>query len=411
MKSSKTNFVNYSEFIKNGKNFIGCTEEPYEKDRGVAIVHTGGTTGIPKGVLLSNDNLNELTLQIKNSDIQFLRNYLLMGVMPEFVGYGLSVGLHTSLVCGMKTMMIAKYEPEKIPKLILKYKPNALAGSPAHWEIFSQSSLINKKNVDLSFLKAPIEGGDTLNINVEKKNNQLLKQNGCECKLIKGYGMTEKCSAVTACSNNYMNELGSVGAPFSKTNVAICDTITGEDLYYNQIGEICVSAPDVMLEYYNNPSETEKVLKKHSDGQTWLHSGDLGYINEKGILYVVGRIKDIVIRYDGIKIYPYNIESIFLKNSAIKDIAIIGEQDPNHYNGQVPVAFVILNEGYDEKEIMEKLKEYANKFVADYAIPVEYHVVDKLPLTKVGKVDKKKLKEQNNEEKVQKLKLVKERKQ
>lgn len=156
MNNSTANYMFYKDFIKNGNRYNGVLEEEYEKDRPVAIVHTGGTTGVPKGVLLSNDNLNELTNQIKNSPVQFIRDYLLVGVMPEFVGYGLSVGLHTSLVCGMRTMMIAKYEPEKIPEVILKYKPNCMAGSPAHWEIFSRSPLINKPGVDLLLLRVEI---------------------------------------------------------------------------------------------------------------------------------------------------------------------------------------------------------------------------------------------------------------
>lgn len=237
MRESSANYMFYKDFIKNGNMYNGVLEEEYEKDRPVAIVHTGGTTGVPKGVLLSNDNLNELTNQIKNSPVQFIRHYLLVGVMPEFVGYGLSVGLHTSLVCGMKTMMIAKYEPEKIPEVILKYKPNCMAGSPAHWEIFSKSPLINRPNVDLSFFKAPIEGGDTLNAKVESKVNEILDKGGCEYKIQKGYGLTEKCSAVTVCFNNEVNKPGSVGVPFSKTVVSIYDNDKEEDLHYNELGD------------------------------------------------------------------------------------------------------------------------------------------------------------------------------
>lgn len=393
IEKSNSKIMSYRDFIKNGKKYSKETEEDYQKDTPVAIVHTGGTTGIPKGVLLSNDNLNELTSQIKNSDLQFIRNYLLMGVMPEFVGYGLSVGLHTSLVCGMKTMMIPKYEPEKIPKLILKYKPNCIAGSPAHWEIISKSRLINKDNVDLSFLKAPIEGGDTLNIKVENKVNEILKKSGCKYKIIKGYGMTEKCSAATVCSTNEMNELGCVGAPFTKTVISIFDNEKECDLKYDQVGEICISAPDIMLEYYNNKEETDKVIKYHSDGKKWLHSGDLGYMTKNGILYVVGRIKDIIIRYDGIKIYPYNIESILLKHPAVKSIAIIGKKDPNHLNGEIPVAFLTIDEKYNQKNVINDIKQYAFSRVVDYAIPVEFNIMDNLPKTQVGKVNKKELKE------------------
>lgn len=392
INNSTAKYMLYKDFIKKGNNYIGNLEEEYEKDRPVAIVHTGGTTGVPKGVLLSNDNLNELTNQIKNSSVNFIRHYLLVGVMPEFVGYGLSVGLHTSLVCGMKTMMIAKYEPEKIPEVILKYKPNCMAGSPAHWEIFSKSPLINKENIDLSFFKAPIEGGDTLNAKVENKVNEILQKGGCEYKIQKGYGLTEKCSAVTVCFNNEVNKPGSVGVPFSKTVVSIYDNDKKEDLHYNELGEICVNAPDVMLGYYGNIEETNKVIRKHSDEKLWLHTGDIGYITEEGLLYVVGRIKDIIIRYDGKKIYPYNVENILLKCPIVKSVAVIGISDPNHYNGEVPVAFLSIDDNYTKEEALEIINNYANNTITDYLIPTSYYIENELPKTQVGKVDKKLLK-------------------
>lgn len=397
MKKSDTNFMTYADFIRDGKKYTERTEIEYENDRGVAIVHSGGTTGVPKGVLLSNDNLNELAKQVMDSDLQFKRHNMLMGVMPEFVGYGLSVGLHTSLVCGMKTMMLPKYEPEKLPECILKYKPNVIAGSPAHWEIFSKSPLINNSDVDLSFLKSPIEGGDTLNIKVEQQTNELLAKHGCEYKIQKGYGMTEKCSAVSCCINNETNLLGSVGVPFSKTNVKIYDNEEECELKYNEVGEICVNAPDVMLGYYNNEEETDCVIKTHNDGQKWLHSGDLGYITETGNIFIVGRIKDIIIRYDGIKIYPFNVESIILKHPAVKAVAIVGTKDPEHLNGEIPVAYVTINEEYKDKDVVSILEEYSLSNVADYALPTKYFVVDSLPKTKVGKVDKKALKQSINE--------------
>ena len=392
MNESSAKYMLYKDFIKNGDTYMGILEENYEKDRPVAIVHTGGTTGVPKGVLLSNDNLNELTNQIKNSPVQFIRDYLLVGVMPEFVGYGLSVGLHTSLVCGMRTMMIAKYEPEKIPEVILKYKPNCMAGSPAHWEIFSRSPLINKPNVDLSFFKAPIEGGDTLNAKVESKVNEILSRGGCEYKIQKGYGLTEKCSAATVCFNNEVNKPGSVGVPFSKTVISIYDNEKEEDLHYEELGEICINAPDVMLGYYGNMEETKKVIKVHHDGNKWLHTGDIGYITSDGLLYVVGRIKDIIIRYDGKKIYPHNVESILLKCPIVKSSAVIGIPDPNHYNGEVPVAFVSIDESYSKEDALKIISDYANSTITDYLIPTSYYIQDELPKTVVGKVDKKVLK-------------------
>ena len=204
--------------------------------------------------------------------------------------------------------------------------------------------------------------------------------------------MTEKCSAVSVCFNNEVNELGCVGVPFLKTNVKVYDNENNMELPYNEVGEICVSAPDVMIGYYNNEAETKNVIKVHDDGSTWLHSGDLGYITPEGKLFIVGRIKDIVIRYDGIKIYPHNVETILLRHPLIKSAAVIGIPDPNHYGGEIPVAYIVLEDNVDKAEVLEDIEKYALNNVVDYAVPTEYMVVNDLPITQVGKVDKKELK-------------------
>ena len=231
-----------------------------------------------------------------------------------------------------------------------------------------------------------------------------MNEHGCDTKIQKGYGMTEKCSAATVTFRNDLNPIGSVGAPFVKTDICIYNEEQGE-LGFNEVGEICVKAPDVMLEYYNNPEETDKVLKVHPEGDTWLHSGDLGYIDADGLLYVVGRIKDIIIRYDGIKIYPRNVETQLLNNSLIKTIAIVGIEDPEHDNGEIPVAFITLEQDMNNEEVINQIHQYAINLLTDYLVPVDYVIVDSLPKTQVGKVDKKKLKEMYKETK--KVKVLK----
>ena len=405
-------YMTFSEFKKQGKNGF-VVEAPYEKNRAVAIIHTGGTTGIPKGAVLSNDNLNSLAHQLRNTNLEFNAGQTWLSLMPPCVAYGLANGMHLSLSCGMQSILIPTYEPDKIDEMLLKWKPNRLACSPAHWEYFARSEKL--RGQDLSYLINPIEGGDSINIELEKQVNEILRKQGCKDALRKGYGLSETCAALSVASPDVAPEHlhQSVGYPLVNTNMGIFEPIDPEkdadindivELGYNQIGEVCTQTDNVMLGYFNRPEENARTLRLHPDGKVWLHTGDLGLITEDGRLFIKGRTKRIVIRFDGTKVYPADIESVIAKHPAVSLVAVVGVKDSSHEQGELPKAYIVLKDGYkNNPEIIEQIAMLCNQNLIDYMIPFAYEEIDKMLYTPLGKPDFMSLKKLQTETGIKEL--------
>ncbi len=383
--------VEWKTFLENGENAI-LKEAKYEKDACCVIVHTGGTTGVPKGVMLSNENINALVMQSILTGIDMKREHTWLDIMPPFIAYGVGMGLHLPLVIGMQTILIPSFDSKKFDEMLLKYKPIHMVGVPSYWTTIIESKKL--RNKDLSFIIAPTVGGDSMNVELEKSANEFLKEHNCAYGITKGYGMTEVCAGVTGTADEN-NEIGSVGIPFVKTIVSIFDVDSGEELTYGQIGEVCISGPNVMLGYYNNEKATKDIVRMHADGMKWVHSGDLGMMNEKGSLFIVDRMKRMIVRYDGFKVFPSLIENVINSHNAIKTCCVVGKRDKEHSQGKLPVAFVVLKKEFEESKVVieNELIEMCQKGLPEYAQPVEYAFDQELPLTSIGKVDYRKLEE------------------
>lgn len=386
--------MNWQEFLEEAKYYSGTLEDVYEENMAVSIVHTGGTTGFPKGVLLSNDNFNAIAYQYKNSGMHLLPGHKFLDIMPPFIAYGLGCGIHMPLVVGMTTVLIPSFNPKDFAKYISKYEPNHLAGVPSHWENLLENKLLTKK--DLSFLISPAVGGDAMDISLEKAASKFLKERNAPNDIIKGYGITEECSLASACIND-INEVGSVGIPLPHNTIAIFEPDTENELSYKEHGEICIAGPTVMIGYYNNQEETDKIIKKHSDGISWIHTQDIGYMTEDGFLYVDGRIKRIIIRHDGFKVFPFIIENVIKQHPAVKNCMVVSTPDVNHTQGFLPKAQVILNEEYIlmQEIIKEEIIKFCNEKLPEYAIPSEYNFRQDFPITPIGKVDFKAMEEED----------------
>lgn len=377
------NCVMWKQFIENGNNTLP-NDMLYEKDFCCVIVHTGGTTGIPKGVMLSNENVNALVLQSILTGIDMKREHTWMDIMPPFIAYGIGMGLHLPLVIGMETILIPSFDAQKFDELLLKHRPIHMVGVPSYWGIIINSKRLGKK--DLSYIIAPTVGGDTMDATLERNANAFLREHGCRYPITKGYGMTEVCAGVSGTVDGN-NEVGSVGIPFVKTIISVFDPETGDELKYNERGEICISGPNVMLGYYENEAATNAIKCIHKDGTIWIHSGDIGYMNEKGSLYIVDRVKRMIVRYDGFKVFPSLIERIVSTHISVASCCVVGTPDMEHAQGNLPAVFVVLKKDFDAKTVNDELCKLCQKELPEYAQPIWFKFVDGLPLTPIGKVD------------------------
>lgn len=379
------NFTKWKAFFERGNKINLVEEAPYEKDKAVVIVHTGGTTGVPKGVMLSNDNINIATYDCMYAGFDFQREDKWLNIMPPFIAYGVGNGLHLPLIKGMEVILIPQFNPEEFDKLLCKYKPNHMTGVPSHYQSLLHSKKMETEN--LSYWKSAIVGGDAMKISLEKDVNKFLSSHGCPFTIKKGYGMSEVMAAVVACPSNKCNAIGSVGIPFPHSIIGIFEPETDKELKYGELGEIRIQTPNRMLGYFNNPDEEAKIVKKHADGTIWIHSGDLGYMTEDGLLFIEGRIKNMIIRHDGFKVYPKRIEDTIMKHSAVEACMVVGIDDLAYAQGKVPKAYVTLKKDIVCFNIEAELEMLCKKLLPEYSQPVEFEVRDSFPTTNIGKFD------------------------
>ena len=392
-KTGKSQFMNWQEFIKKGTTYYGKIDSEYEENMPLTIVHTGGTTGKSEGVVLTNENFNNMALTQILCDLGFQAGDRFLTFLPPFTAYCLVNAIHDGLYLGWHNVLIPMFQPSDFPILMKKHKPNHVLSGPILWDAFIRSKKQEKEN--LSYLKSPISGGDSLNIELERQVNEFLKEHGSSATIIQGYGMSEvSAAAFYAKQSSY--KPGSVGIPYIKNNVGIFNPDTDEELPYNQEGEICISSPTLMLGYYNNQEETDKVIEIKEDGERWLHTGDIGRVDEDGNLYIVGRMKRMIVR-NGNKLFPSNIETIVLRHPAIENVAIV--QMPNEVERNVPVAHILLKEEYSgmEEEIIEQVETTISEELPVHNIPYTYIFREELPITGLNKVDFKTLEKESLE--------------
>ena len=387
-------YLYWNDFLKKASGYNNLLDIKISRDDPAVILHSGGTTGKPKGIILSNGNFNALTEQAKIvfNDVEVGDRVL--GIMPIFHGFGLGVSTIGPFILGCELIMVLQFNAKKFDKLLEKYKPNVIFGVPTLYE-----ALAGTKNdyLDLSGLKYAISGGDSLSRNLIKRVNDYLSSHNAKIKISQGYGMTESLAAVALSYGDAYRE-DSIGIPFPGNYIKIVTPETQEEVPYGEDGEICISGPTVMLGYLDNEKETNEMLQIHKDGMIWLHTGDIGMMDSNGILYYKQRLKRLIIS-SGYNIYPSHIEEVIEGHPSVLKCSVIGI--PHPYKVEVPKAFIVLKNDYNPLTVKASIKEYCKKNLASYAIPKEFEFRKSLPKTLIGKVDFKKLREEEvkNEEK------------
>ncbi len=382
-------YLYWKDFIKKGLDYESDYEVEAGKDNACVILHSGGTTGVPKGIVLSNGNFNALALQAKIVFKEIEVGDRILTIMPIFHGFGLGVSVHAPLYLGMEVELVPQFNAKKFDKLIEKNRPNAILGVPTLFE-----ALVNtdNKNLDLSYVKIVISGGDSLSKSLNIRINEYLEEHGCSVKISQGFGMTESLAA-TALAFGDANKEGSIGIPFPGNYFKMVAPGTQEEVKPLEDGEICVSGPTVMLGYLNNEKETNEMLQVHKDGHLWLHTGDIGYMDKDGVIFYKQRLKRMIIT-SGYNVYPSHVEEVIEGHPAVLKCSVVGM--PHKYKVEVPKAYIVLKNGYSPR-VKKSIKEYCEANLAAYSVPYKFEFRKSLPKTLIGKVDIKALQNEAKE--------------
>lgn len=359
----------------------------YKKNMVAALVHTGGTTGVPKTVKLSNENFNAMAIQYKSLNANYNKgDTFLNGIVP-FVAYGIVVTIHMPMCLGMTNIIAPILSPKEFTEFMIKYKPNHTITVPTYVEHFVHDRKADSMN--WKCLKNLGIGGDYFPEQSEIYVNEFLKNHGSSSIAEKGYGMTENSSTAGVCLVG-VNKTNSLGIPLPLNTYGIFERGTDKELKYGEEGEICITSPTEMLGYLDNEEEERKVIKIHSDGKKWIHSEDVGIIDEDGFLFFKGRYKRLI-PHGGFKLYPSYIEGVIMKHPDIDNCCVISI--PDKVYGASPEAHVVIKK--DSVSELKKLKEELIKLCQDklpsYSQPEDFIFEEDLPLTSVGKVDYKKV--------------------
>lgn len=373
--------LRWNEFLRRGRSYHWKYRAQVQASDPAVILYSGGTTGTTKGILLSNRNFNALACQIVATNPFFRPGDKMLAVMPMFHGFGLGVSIHSMLANGGTCILVPRFTAESYAKLLLKYRCNLIAGVPTLYEALLR--LPKMKNADLSCLKGVYSGGDSLSVELKKRFDKFLYDHHATVQVREGYGTTE-CVTASCLTPSHMAKEGSIGLPFPDTYYKIVKPGTQEEVPYGEVGEICLAGPTVMLGYIGHPEENAQTLQTHPDGLTWVHTGDLGTMDDDGFIYFKQRLKRMIVT-SGYNVYPSQLENVFDAHEMVQMSCVIGVPDP--LKMQKVKAFIMLKPGVaPTEENKQILMAYARKNIAKYAMPYDIEFRENLPKTMVGKV-------------------------
>ncbi len=357
-----------------------------ENDEVAVILHSGGTTGTPKDIMLTNKNFNAFGIQAIITLYDVSVGDKILAILPIFHGFGLGVCVHVSFCFGACSVLIPSFNAKNFGSIIKKNKPTMLFGVPTLYEAMTNAKGLEK--FDFSFLKYAVSGGDTLPKPLEDKVNAFLSSHNSDVRICEGYGMTEGLAALSlSVYDGYKS--GTIGKPLIGNQMCVVKPDTTEVLPPNEEGELCVTGPTVMLGYRNNEMETVNALRRHADGKVWLHTGDMAVIDEGGFVHYKLRIKRLIIS-SGYNVYPTQIEKVVEELPEVIKCAVVAM--PHPYKKEVAKAYIVLEEGVEaDDSLLDRIREHCKKHLAHHSVPYKYEFVSELPKTPYGKVDFMKL--------------------
>ena len=376
------NMISWSDFIS-----YKTLDDPYKKRKAndpAAIIYSGGTTGKPKGIILSNLNFNAMALQTMNVCDGLNPGSSVLAALPIFHVFGLALCIHTTLVCGMTAILVPKINTKKINSELKKYKPNIYPAVPSLLTMSLKGA--DPGSSGLKYIKTVVVGGDYLSPQTKAEFEKFLKDHGSNGVVKVGYGLSEAsgfCCSTAPIEEKYVQN-GTLGVPNPDIIVKAFEPNSDIEKSYNDVGEICVTGPTVFMGYINEDKETKNTLVKHTDGKVWLHTGDLGYIDKNGFVYYTSRLKRMIIS-NGYNIYPIELEEIIKKCKYVEDCTVVAV--PHKIKSQTPKAVIVLKKDVEDTlAVRSEIRKYCMDNIARYAIPTEFEYRKDIPKTAIGKV-------------------------
>lgn len=377
----------------------GVSEDTYVKrdpNSPAAIIYSGGTTGKPKGIIISNANFNAMALQTASVCKYISPGHSVLSALPIFHVFGLALCTHTCLVAGMKCIIVPQLNTKKINKELKKYKPSVYPAVPSLLKMSMNDS--DPGSNAFKDIKVVVVGGDYLSPQVKSEYEEYLKAHGSSAVVKSGYGLSEACGFCCCTAEvdekHVNNHKGTLGIPNPDMIVKIFEPNSDIEKSVGDVGEICITGPTLMMGYINEDEETKKTLVIHNDGRTWLHTGDLGYMDKDGFIFYTSRLKRMIIT-NGYNVYPIELEDIINKCKYVDTCTVVGI--PHKIKSQTPKAVIVLKSNVqDTLEVREEIRRYCYKNIAKYAVPTEYEFRTSLPKTAVGKVAYRDLEKKSN---------------
>lgn len=388
-------YMSWGDFAKRSRNVAEFVSKGEDNKKVAIILHSGGTTGTPKDIMLSNSNFNAFGIQAVLTLRDVKAGDKILAILPIFHGFGLGVCVHVSFCFGACSVLIPQFNAKQFASILKKHKPTMIFGVPTLYDALLKAKGTDK--LDYSFLKYVVSGGDTLPEKLEKSVNEFLAAHNSTVKICEGYGMTEGLAALClSVGENYKSR--TIGKPLIGTEMCIVEPGTTNVLPANEDGELCISGPTIMIGYRNNPEETANALRIHADGKTWLHTGDMAMIDEDGFVHYKLRIKRMMIT-SGFNVYPTQIESVVEELDFVDKCVVVSV--PHQYKKEVAKAYIVLKNGKEKSDATkEEIRAHCKKKLMHYSVPYIYEFVDLLPKTAYNKIDFMKLQKESAREAV-----------
>lgn len=386
-------FLSWKEFQNIGKPYHGVTEAPYQKDIPVIMVYSSGSTGASKGILLTNNGVLSTCYNRNIPPEPVKRGQTFLQMIPIWFSTGIVISVIVPLICGCIVIPELIFSKESFVKDLIKFKPNMTLTATSLW-LYAIST---KKQIDFSNMKCAISGGEKCLSQDETRINEYLQTHGCQSFLMKGYGMCELGGTVTSTSENhsYINKNCGVGYPLHNVIVSTFNLQNNKELKYREHGEIRVISPSQMKCYYRNEAATNEFFYTDEQGRKWGCTGDIGYVDEDGEVFILGRATDCTMLDSGKKVYFFDIEDVILQEEVLSGCKVVAVKE----NGKTILAAhmtVRKDVDYDCETLACKIYENCKKNLPAAEVPTKYKFRDSFPVHSNGKRDNNALKQEKD---------------